>query len=137
MPALSTSRITVALIGFGLIALAACKPPRDAPPSVEDLMGDRVALDGILMKCNDPSSRDKAGVDCEVARVAVERLARQKEAADEAARQRAFERNREQLRQSDEQRAARQAEKTIVDPYTMPVVPVDPSPASAPTPDRR
>lgn len=88
-------------------------------------MQDRVALDGIMLKCNDPTRRDRPGSDCEIARVAGERLAAEKEAAEIAKRQQDFERNRDKLRQSDEQRKAAQAEQKKVDPYTMPVVPVE------------
>src|ERR1035438_1062478 len=87
MPALPTSRIPAAVICFGVLLLAACKPPREAPMSVEEFMEDRVALDGVLLKCNDPAIRDKAGINCEAARIAVERLAQGKEAAGEAPRQ--------------------------------------------------
>jgi hypothetical protein len=131
MPAFRQSKTSLALVGAGLLVLAACKPPREAPPSVEDLMADRVALDGILLKCSEPSSKDKPGADCEIARIAVERLARQKEVAEEAKRQQEFERNREQHRLSDERRAAQQSEQKKVDPYTMPVVPVEPPGATA------
>jgi membrane protein involved in colicin uptake len=93
-------------------------------------MEDRVALDGIMLKCNDPSSQRQPGPECEVARVAIERLAQQNEAAEQAKRQQEFERNREKLRQLDEQRARAQAQQKQVDPYTMPVVPVDPSSAA-------
>ncbi|MFI4889755.1 MAG: hypothetical protein ACHQIL_04410 [Steroidobacterales bacterium] len=133
MSALRQTRISWAFVGAGLLVLAACKPARQAPPSVEELMEDRVELDGIMMKCNDPSTRDKAGASCEVARIAVERLAKQTEAAEAARRQQEFERNREKLRLTDAQRAAQQSAQKTVDPYTMPVVPVEPpsAPASA------
>jgi hypothetical protein len=98
---------------------------------VEDLMQDRVALDGIMLKCNDQTRRDKPGSDCEIARVAAERLAAEKEAAEVAKRQQDFERNRDKLRQSDEQRKASQAQQKKVDPYTMPVMPAEPAPAAA------
>ena len=94
-------------------------------------MQDRVALDGIMLKCNDPTRRDRPGSDCEIARVAGERLAAEKEAAEIAKRQQDFERNRDKLRQSDEQRKAAQAEQKKVDPYTMPVVPVEPASEAA------
>jgi hypothetical protein len=122
--------IFAATIGLGFLLLGACKPPRDAPPTVEDLMQDRVALDGILLKCSE-GGRTVGGADCEIARVAAERLSAEKEAADEARRQQDFERNREKLRLSDDQRKAAQAEQKKVDVYTMPVIPVDPAPASA------
>jgi hypothetical protein len=131
MAAIRTSTISVAFIGAGVLLLGACRQQREVPPTVEDLMQDRVALDGILLKCNDQTRRDKPGSDCEIARVAAERLAAEKESADVAKRQQEFERNREKLRQNDEQRKAAQAEQKKVDPYTMPVLPVEPAPADA------
>src|SRR5476651_773837 len=109
MAALRTAKISVALIGAGCLLLGACRQGHEAPPTVEDLMQDRVALDGILMKCNDQAPRDKAGSDCEIARVAAERLAAERESTEIAKRQQEFELNREKLRQTDEQRKAAQA----------------------------
>ncbi len=94
-------------------------------------MQDRVALDGIMMKCADQTHGEKAGPDCEIARVAAERLAAEKESTEIAKRQQDFEVNREKLRQGDEQRKAAQAAQKKFDPYTMPVVPVDPAPSAA------
>jgi hypothetical protein len=125
------SAISIAFVGAGCLLLGACRQPRDAPPTVEDLMQDRVALDGIMMKCNDQVHRDKAGADCEIARVAAERLAAEKESTEIAKRQQDFELNREKLRQGDEQRRAAQAAQKKFDPYTMPVVPVEPAPSAA------
>jgi hypothetical protein len=131
MAAIRTSAISVALIGAGCLLLGACRQAHDAPPTVEDLMQDRVALDGIMMKCNDQGHRDRAGADCEIARVASERLAAEKESTEIARRQRDFELNRDKLRQSDEQRKAAQAAQKKFDPYTLPVVPVEPVPRAA------
>ena len=134
MAAPRTSTISVAFIGAGCLLLGACRQQRDVPPTVEDLMQDRVALDGILLKCNDQARGDKPGADCEIARVAAERLAAERDSAEVAKRQQDFERNREKLRQSDEQRKAAQAEQKKFDPYTMPVLPVEPAPASKANP---
>src|SRR5580704_9445914 len=131
MQSLYRQSISLALIGMGCLLLGACKPPREAPPTVEDLMQDRVALDGILLKCSQQSGKSVAGADCEIARVAAERLGAEKEAAEVARRQQEFERNREKLRLSDDQRRAAQSEKKV-DVYTMPVVPVDQPPATPP-----
>lgn len=121
----------VAVIG-GLLLLGACKPAREIPPSVEELMADRVALDGILLKCNDPARRQQVGAECQVARVAVERLAAENETIEAARREQEFERNREKLRLTDEQRALQRSQQKQIDPYTMPLVPVEPArPASA------
>jgi hypothetical protein len=132
MPSLRKQVILIALVGIGCLLLGACKQQREALPTVEDLMQDRVALDGILLKCNQPSGKDRGGPDCEIARVAVERLGAEKEAAEVARRQQDFERNRDKLRITDDQRKAAQADQKKVDVYTMPVVPVDPAPASTP-----
>lgn len=126
-----TSAISITFMGAACLLLSACKQPRDAPPTVEDLMQDRVALDGILLKCNDSTARDRSGADCEIARVAADRISAEKEAAEVAKRQQDFERNRDKLRLSDEQHKAVQAEQKKVDPYTMPLVPVDPAPVAA------
>lgn len=131
MPSPCKQAISVALIGMGCLLLGACKQPREAPPTVEDLMQDRVARDGILLKCSQQSGKSVAGADCEIARVATERLGAEKEAAEVARRQQEFERNRERLRLSDDQRKAAQVEKKV-DVYTMPVVPVDQPPAPPP-----
>ena len=131
MPSLYKQAISVTLIGMGCLLLGACKQPREAPPTVEDLMQDRVALDGILLKCSQQSGKSVAGADCEIARVAAERLGAEKEAAEVARRQQEFERNREKLRLSDDQRKAAQVEKKV-DVYTMPVIPVDQPPVSPP-----
>jgi hypothetical protein len=131
MPSLHKQARSIALLGMGCLLLGACKQPRDVPPTVEDLMQDRVALDGILLKCSQQTGKSSPGVDCEIARVAAERLGAEKEAAEVARRQQDFERNREKLRLNDDQRKAAQSEKKI-DVYTMPVVPVEPSPAPPP-----
>jgi hypothetical protein len=131
MAALRTAKISFAFIGAGSLLLGACRQGHEAPPTVEDLMQDRVALDGIMMKCNGQAPRDKAGSDCEIARVAAERLAAEKESTEIAKRQQDFELNREKLRQTDEQRKAAQAAQKKFDPYTMPVVPVEPAPSAA------
>jgi hypothetical protein len=112
----------------GLLLAAGCAPKQEAAKPVGDLMDDRVALDGLLMKCNQPPG-DAADVSCGNAHIASERLARQAEAAQEAKRAQEFERNREKLREADEQR--RQTEEARkVDAYHLPVVPVEPPPAS-------
>jgi len=46
-----------------------------------------------------------------------------------------FERNREQLRQAQERARADQESKARVDPYNLPVVPVDPGAPVAPAGD--
>jgi hypothetical protein len=95
--------------------------------TIEDLMEDRVTLDGILLKCNQkPAARNTA--DCQNARIATERLAAQNvDPTMEKKRQEEFEHAREQLRLAQEKVRQEQEAKTKIDPYTLPLIPVDPS----------
>ena len=91
-------------------------------------MEDRVTLDGILMKCDQDPSKVRNPSDCENARIASERLASQQVDPEvEKKRQAEFEKAREQLRLAQEKLRQEQEAKTKVDPYTLPVVPVDPA----------
>jgi hypothetical protein len=119
-----------------IAATAACGPKRIPPMTVGDLMEDRVTLDGVLMKCNQDPSKARTDADCMNARIAVNRLAHQNEAADEAKRAEEFERSREKLRLAQEKQRQEQAARSKpVDVYHMPVMPVEPSaPATAPVP---
>jgi hypothetical protein len=120
------------IVKFGCAAAAvvlstACSP-HIPPMSVTDLMEDRVALDGALMKCNrNPAARNDQ--DCVNARVATERLARQTEPERQAKRAEEFERSREQLRQQQDKAREAEAAKTKVDAYHLPVVPLEPTPS--------
>jgi uncharacterized protein YaiL (DUF2058 family) len=96
--------------------------------SVTDLMEDRVALDGVLMKCNQNTAKARNDSDCLNARIAIERLASQSEPAEEAKRAAEFERSREKLRLSQDKLRREQEAKTQVDAYHLPLVPVDPPP---------
>ena len=110
---------------------AACSPRRIPPMTVTDLMEDRVLLDGVLMKCNQNKGRARNESDCMNARIAIERLASQHDdSADEAKRAEAFERTREQLRLAQEKQRQEQQAKTKVDVYHLPLVPVEPPPAT-------
>lgn len=101
--------------------------------TVDDLMEDRVTLDGVLMKCNQDPNSVRNPSDCENARIAIERLASQEVDPNvEKKRQEEFEKAREQLRLAQEKIRQEQEAKTKVDPYTLPVVPVTPPPAKAP-----
>ncbi len=95
--------------------------------TVEDLMEDRVTLDGVLLKCDQspPKARDS---DCLNARIAVERLAKDHEhdPAEDKKHEEEFERRREELRVAQEKLRRDQEAKTKVDAYSLPVVPVDP-----------
>lgn len=107
--------------------LAGCAPHRIPPPSVEDLMQDRVTLDGIMMKCDQNPARLHDTQDCENARIAIERLAAQNvDPTVDKKRQEEFERAREQLRLAQEKQRQEQEARTKVDAYSLPVVPVNP-----------
>ena len=103
--------------------------------TVTDLMEDRVTLDGVLMKCNANPSKSRSDSDCVNARIALERLAKNVDpaeaAAAEAKRNAEFERSRERLRLAQEKVRQEQEARTKVDPYNLPLVPVDPAPSSA------
>ena len=113
-----------------VIALtAACSPRRIPPVTVTDLMEDRVALDGVLMKCNREPAKARQDTDCMNARIAVERLAARIDPAAEAKKIEEFEKSREQLRAAeDKKRQEAESKKTKVDAYSLPVVPVEPPP---------
>ena len=120
-------------LGAVILAVAACSPRRIPPPTVTDLMEDRVMLDGVLMKCNQNPSKARTDSDCLNARIAIERLASQNEPAIEAKRAVEFEHSRERLRLAqDKQRQEREA-KTKVDVYNLPLVPVEPLVPAEPT----
>ena len=108
--------------------------------TVEDLMEDRVTLDGVLMKCNKDPAKTRNDSDCVNARIAIERLAKKDEdPAVEEKRKAEFERSREQLRLAQEKVRQEQEAKTKVDAYSLPVVPVGPqskgdAPAATPAP---
>ena len=112
------------------LCLAGCAPRRIPPLTVADLMEDRVTLDGLLIKCNDDKyARTRNEVECVNARVAAERIAKEKEETDpEIAKKREeeFERRREQLRLAEERKREVEEAKTHVDAYSLPVIPVDP-----------
>src|SRR5208337_3096122 len=88
--------LCLSLVCLAAIGAAGCKPPHVPPPSVADLMEDRVTLDGI-MKCNANERMARTAVECDNARIAIERLATRNEADDAAKRQAEFERKREEL----------------------------------------
>ena len=95
-------------------------------------MEDRVTLDGVLMKCDRDKVKARTDVECLNARVAIERLAQNVDPAVEQKRQEDFERTREQLRLAQEKLRQEQEAKKKVDPYTLPVVPVEPAPPPPP-----
>jgi hypothetical protein len=101
--------------------------------TVSDLMEDRVMLDGVLLKCNQNPARSRNDTECLNARIAVERLAKDIDPAEEAKHNADFERSREQLRQAQERTRQEQEAKTKVDAYNLPVVPVDTAQVAAGT----
>jgi uncharacterized protein YaiL (DUF2058 family) len=131
----SKSIVGCGFLGAVLLATAACSPRRIPPMTVTDLMEDRVTLDGVLMKCNENPSKARTDADCLNARVAIERLASQREPVDQAKLAEDFERSREQLRSSQDKLRKEHEAKTKVDVYKMPVVPVEPTPPPAPPPN--
>jgi hypothetical protein len=99
--------------------------------TIQDLMEDRVTLDGLMMKCNQNPAKYRDTSDCENARIAIERLASQSvDPTVEKKRQEEFERARERLRLAQERQRQEQEAKTKVDAYSLPVVPVTPAAAS-------
>jgi hypothetical protein len=111
-----------------LLSTAACSPRRIPPMSVSDLMEDRVALDGVLLKCNSNPEKARLDSDCLNARIAIERLAARVDPALEAKRVENFERSREQLRIAEDKKRQEQESKAKVDAYHLPVIPVEPTP---------
>jgi hypothetical protein len=95
--------------------------------TVSDLMEDRVALDGVLMKCNSNPEKARTDSDCLNARIAIERLAARVDPALEAKRVEDFERSREQLRITEDKKRQEQESKAKVDAYHLPVIPVEPT----------
>jgi hypothetical protein len=111
-----------------MLCSVACSPRRIPPMTVNDLMEDRVTLDGVLLKCNQHPTRARTDSDCINARIAIERLAKDVDPAVEEKHQEDFERAREQRRLSQEKLRQEQEAKTKVDAYSLPVVPVEPAP---------
>lgn len=113
-----------------ILSSAACSPKPIPPMTVQDLMDDRVTLDGVLMKCNQNPAKARNDSDCRNARVAIERLAKDVDPAVEAKRNAEFERSREQLRLAQDKMRQAEEAKSHVDAYNLPLVPVDPAPAT-------
>jgi len=116
-------------VAVAALSAAGCSPRRIPAVTVTDLMEDRVALDGVLMKCNRNPDRARSDSDCLNARIAIERLAARVDPAAEAKRIEEFERSRDQLRAAEEKKKQDKESKTKVDAYHLPVIPVEPTPA--------
>jgi len=108
-----------------ILGSAGCAPKRIPPMTVQDLMEDRVTLDGVLLKCNEHPAKVRNESDCLAARIAVERLAKDVDPAEEARRTAEFERSREKLRLAQEKVRHDQEAKTKVDAYNLPLIPVE------------
>jgi hypothetical protein len=124
------SMIACGYIAAVILMTAACSPRRIPPVTVSDLMEDRVALDGVLMKCNREPTKARQDSDCMNARIAVERLAARIDPEAEAKKLEDFEKSREQLRAAqDKKRQDEESKIKKVDAYHLPVIPVEPTPA--------
>lgn len=133
MPAKTNPIVAGGLVWAALLGSAGCAPKPLPPPTVSDLMEDRVALDGVLIQCNEDPAKARTRPDCLNARIAVERLAREADPAEQAKREAEFEVRRDRLRAAQEKLRQEQEERSKVDPYAMPVAPVDAtSPPAAP-----
>jgi hypothetical protein len=134
MPNILNQIFPFGVLTIGLLAAGGCEPKRIPPMTVADLMEDRVTLDGVLLKCNQNPAKARNDADCLNARIAIERLATDVDPSEAAKRNAEFERSREQLRQAQERARAAEESKAKVDPYNLPVVPVEgAAPAAAPT----
>jgi hypothetical protein len=102
--------------------------------TVNDLMEDRVILDGVLMKCNQNPSSARGDVECVNARIAIDRLASRSDPAQEAKRMEEFEHSRDQLRLAQEKQRKEREAKSKVDVYSLPLVPVEPAAPQTPAP---
>jgi len=128
MPYSSNRIFAFGLLCAVLLASAACSPRKIPPMTIEDLMEDRVKLDGVLLKCDQNPVKARTNTDCLNARIAIERLAKDHvDPTIEEKRKAEFERSREQRRFAQEKIRQEQESKTKVDAYNLPVVPVDPS----------
>ncbi len=97
--------------------------------SVADLLQDRVTLDGVVMKCSGDLKLASTDPNCATARIAIDRLAEERDAAEAAKREAEFERRRQALRLAQEQARLEQEAAAKVDAYALPIVPVDPPPS--------
>jgi len=131
MPYSSKQILAIGWLCAAVLVIAACSPRKIPAMTVDDLMEDRVTLDGVLMKCNQNPAKARADSDCINARIAIERLAKDVDPSVEQKRKEDFEHAREQLRIVQDKQRQEQEAKTKVDAYSLPVVPVDPAPPKA------
>jgi hypothetical protein len=114
-----------------VVGSSACERAPSTGISVQDLLDDRVTLDGVLMKCNHYPRDASIGQDCHNARIAIERLATARDETEAAKKQAEFEHHRDRVRAEQEQSKRRRDESQKVDPYKLPLVPADPAPPGA------
>ena len=120
--------LACAWLAAAIVGSAACSPKRIPSLTVADLMQDRVTLDGVIMKCDQNPARGRDS-DCLNARIAIERLAKDVDPAEDEKRRAAFEASRDKLRLAQEKVRQEQEAKTKVDAYNLPLVPVEPASA--------
>ena len=123
MKATASRILAIAFCSASVALLVACAEKPLPPLSVEELIADPVMLDGVLMKCNAAATSQRPSIECKNARVAVDRIARQREQEEIAKSEAAFERNRERLRQQQDTLRRQQEEAKKVDPYKLPLIP--------------
>jgi hypothetical protein len=117
----------------GIVMLSACS--QELPPRTTlELMADPAVRDAVLLRCNQLQERALRDAECRNVREAVDRLAaeeHEKQAEDtKQDAEQSFEKARDALRARDERERSRQeaSEKPVdVDPYTMPLVPEQPT----------
>jgi hypothetical protein len=115
----------------GIVLLSACSqelPPRTAL----ELMADPAVREAVLLRCSRLQEAALRDQECRNVREAVDRLAaeEQESQTDQAEQEvnESFEKAREARRARDErERLRRQADEKPVDPYTMPLVPEQPT----------
>lgn len=129
MPTTSKQFVVCLWLAASVVGSAACSPKRIPSLTVADLMEDRVTLDGVIMKCDQNPARARDS-DCLNARIAIERLAKDVDPAEDEKRRAAFEASRDKLRLAQEKVRQEQEAKTKVDAYNLPLVPVEPAPAA-------
>lgn len=117
----------------GIVMLSACS--QELPPRTKlELMADPAVRDAVLLRCNQLQERALSDAECRNVREAVDRLAAQEQEkqAEETKQdaEQTFEKARDELRARDERERRRQEEAASekpVDPYTMPLVPEQPT----------
>jgi hypothetical protein len=128
MPITTKQFVVCAWLAAAIVGSTACAPKRIPSLTVADLMEDRVTLDGVIMKCDQNPARARDS-DCLNARIAIERLAKDVDPAEDEKRRAAFEASRDKLRLAQEKVRQEQEAKTKVDAYNLPLVPVEPASA--------